>query len=75
MVVVGKKKETKTKPKGPWKALGIVSTDAEDMAKRMERALNSLEAEGFQARDPIQYGAHIIVYGRWPYVDVKEADA
>lgn len=73
MVGLSKKKETKTK-KGPWKALGIVSTDAEDMAKRMERALNTLEAEGFQARDPIQYGAHVIVYGRWPYMDVKVED-
>ena len=68
---LSKKKEAKPK-KGPWKAVGIVSTDAGDMAAKMERALNALEKEGYEARDPMKYGAHMLVYGRWPHLALEK---
>lgn len=71
-MVVMAKKDAKSVSKGPWKAIGIVSDEVGRTAAHIEKALNELEREGYQARDPIQYGAHFIVYGRWPDVVVKD---
>ena len=61
----------KKEPPPPWAAVGIVSTNSEEMARRMAQALNDLEFAGYEARDPMLYGAHLIVYGRLPRVVLK----
>jgi len=65
--VTKKKKE----PPPPWAAVGIVSTSTEEMARRIAQAANDLEFAGYEVRDPMLYGAHFIVYGRQPKIEVK----
>jgi hypothetical protein len=61
-----------TDQKKPWAAIGIVSTDAHSAADEIARAANKLEEMGYEVRDPMLYGQHIIVYGRIPYIVQKE---
>ena len=48
-----------------WKVEAVLDTDtASDFAKRREGVMNSLEAEGFEVREPKPIGKHYFVYGR-----------
>jgi len=49
-----------------WRCIGVLNESTDSVGKSLERALNRLEDEGYDVRDPLPIGetGHFLVYGR-----------
>lgn len=55
-----------------WKVEAVLDTDsASDFAKKLEGAMNKIEAEGYDVQEPKPVGRHYFVYGRAYDIKVK----